>query len=76
MAEKVPVEVLVIVAGLVVTAAPSNVILTIDEAPKLEPVTVTVAPVAPDAGFSVIEAAGVTVKVALAFAAPLAATTV
>jgi hypothetical protein len=76
VAEKVPVEVVVTVAGLVVTAEPSNVILTVDEAPKLEPVTVTVVPVAPEAGLDLIDAAGVTVKVALALVVPLEATTV
>lgn len=54
VAEKVPVAVVVTVAGLLVSAAPSNVSLTVDAAAKLEPVTVTDVPAAPDVGLRVI----------------------
>jgi hypothetical protein len=53
VAVKVPVDVVIMLAGLVVTVLPSNFIVTGVLAGKFEPVTVTVEPVAPLDGFSV-----------------------
>lgn len=54
VAENVPVAVVVMVAGLLVNTAPSNVSLMVDAVAKLDPVIVTDVPVAPDVGLSVI----------------------
>ena len=67
---KLPPDVDVIVAGTVVCVEPSNLIVIVEEAAKLVPVTVTASPPRPEMGLNVI-AAPMTVKIALA-AFPLA----
>ena len=47
MAVKPPAALVVTVAGLVVTVAPLNFIVMVEEGAKLEPVTVTVTPTGP-----------------------------
>ena len=73
---KAPEELVVTVPGLVVLVDPSNFIVILDVAAKLEPVTVTVTPAGPDVGFNVIEAATLTVKVAEAVLVPSVTLTV
>jgi len=63
---KLPVEVVVTVAGVVATFVPSNFTVIAELAAKLLPVTVTDVPVGPLDGFSVIVATGVVVTVNVA----------
>ena len=62
------------VAGDVVTAEPLNVMVTVEEAAKPEPETVTVEPTGPEDGLKAINCA--TVKVALSVLTPSVAWTV
>ncbi len=50
---KAPAASVVTVAGIVVTFAPLNFIVTVEKGAKLAPVTVTVVPTGPAIGFSV-----------------------
>ncbi|MGD0396275.1 MAG: hypothetical protein ABSB26_05115 [Nitrososphaerales archaeon] len=68
MAEKVPAADVVMVAGTVVTAVPSNFIVIVEEEAKLAPVTVTVVPTGPCMGDRLIVEV-VTVNVAVAVSA-------
>ncbi len=54
MAVKAPKADVVTVAGMVVTVAPLNLIVMVEEGTKLEPLTLTVAPTAPWRGDRVI----------------------
>jgi hypothetical protein len=68
VAEKVPAADVVMVAGTVVTAVPSNFIVIVEEEAKLAPVTVTVVPTGPCMGDRLIVEV-VTVNVAVAVSA-------
>lgn len=74
LALKVPVELVVMVVGLVVTVAPSNFIVICLLVPKLEPNTVTVVPTTPVVGTNVTVAP--TLKIADAVLVPSLAVTV
>jgi hypothetical protein len=76
VAEKVPVEVLVMVAGVVVTLVPLSLTVTVEDDGKWEPATVTWVPGGPEVGDSVMEGGDITVNVAVLVAAPLVAFTV
>lgn len=65
VAVKAPVEVVVMLAGLVAIALPSSFMVTAILASKLLPVTVTAVPIKPLVGERVIDVAPCTVNVAV-----------